>query len=78
MSIRSIIYLLKMKMASPRQRAEMLKNGVGGIIVGNNCEIQSNVTFGSEPYLIEVGDNVRITQGVTFVTHDGGMWVLMT
>lgn len=32
--------------------------------------------FGSEPYLIELGDNVRITNGVRFVTHDGGLWVL--
>lgn len=32
--------------------------------------------FGSEPYLIELGNNVRITNGVRFVTHDGGLWVL--
>ena len=32
--------------------------------------------FGSEPYLIELGDNVRVTNGVRFVTHDGGLWVL--
>lgn len=32
--------------------------------------------FGTEPYLIEIGNNVRITDGVKFVTHDGGLWVL--
>ncbi|MDO5151472.1 MAG: acyltransferase [Oscillospiraceae bacterium] len=26
--------------------------------------------------MIELGDNVRITNGVRFVTHDGGLWVL--
>ena len=26
--------------------------------------------------MIEIGDNVRITSGVRFVTHDGGVWVL--
>lgn len=32
------------------------------------------VNFGSEPYLIKLGDNVRISFGVTFVNHDGGTW----
>lgn len=47
-----------------------------GGIIGTGCEIFPNVEFGSEPYLISIGDNVRITNGVRFVTHDGGMWVL--
>lgn len=29
-------------------------------------------TFGSEPWLIELGDNVHITSEVLFLTHDGG------
>lgn len=33
-------------------------------------------TFGSEPYLVSLGDHVTITSGVRFVTHDGGVWVL--
>ena len=28
--------------------------------------------FGSDPYLITIGNNVHITKGVTFTTHDGG------
>jgi acetyltransferase-like isoleucine patch superfamily enzyme len=31
------------------------------------------VDFGSEPFLIEIGDNVTITNGVGFITHDGGV-----
>lgn len=48
----------------------------GGGKLGKNCEIYSSVVFGTEPYLIEIGNNVRITDGVKFVTHDGGLWVL--
>ena len=48
----------------------------GGGKLGNGCEIYSSVIFGTEPYLIEIGNNVRITDGVKFVTHDGGLWVL--
>ena len=47
-----------------------------GMKVGIGCEIYKNVDFGSEPYLIEIGNQVRITSGCRFVTHDGGIWVL--
>lgn len=47
-----------------------------GGIMGKNCEIFPDVEFGSEPYLIKIGNYVRITNGVRFVTHDGGVWTL--
>ena len=34
------------------------------------------MSFGSEPYLIELGNHVRVNEGVHSVTYDGGMWVL--
>lgn len=47
-----------------------------GGIIGSGCDIYPNVEFGSEPYLIRIGNNVRITYGVKFITHDGGLWTL--
>lgn len=47
-----------------------------GVKIGEGCEIFDGSTFGSEPYLITIGNNVRITEGVTFLNHDGGVWVL--
>lgn len=47
-----------------------------GVIIGERCEIYSSASFGSEPYLISLGDHVRVNSGVNFVTHDGGVWVL--
>lgn len=47
-----------------------------GIKLGENCEIYDNVSWGSEPYMISIGNHVRITNGVRFITHDGGVWVL--
>lgn len=47
-----------------------------GMIIGENCEIYKSASFGSEPYLIRIGNHVRINSGVNFVTHDGGAWVL--
>jgi len=45
-----------------------------GVKIGKNCKIASRF-FGSEPYLIEIGDHVQITQDVRFSNHGGG-WVL--
>ena len=42
-----------------------------GMKIGVNCEIYSSAKFGSEPYLITIGDHVRINDQVQFVTHDG-------
>lgn len=45
-----------------------------GVVIGENCNIQK-VSFGSEPYLVKVGDSVQITDGTKIFTHGGG-WVL--
>jgi acetyltransferase-like isoleucine patch superfamily enzyme len=49
-----------------------------GVRVGQECRLigVSRETFGSEPYLIRLGDHVTITAGVRFITHDGGVWVM--
>lgn len=44
-----------------------------GVKIHKNCNIQ-NVSFGSEPYLIEIGNHVQITDGTKIFTH-GGAWV---
>lgn len=41
-----------------------------GVKVGDNCRIFTR-NFGSEPFLIKIGDNVTVTKGVQFITHDG-------
>jgi len=41
-----------------------------GAKVGKNCSIQINF-LASEPYLVEIGDNVAIAPGVKLITHDG-------
>jgi acetyltransferase-like isoleucine patch superfamily enzyme len=48
-----------------------------GVQVGHNCRFVGfdAATFGSEPYLVRLGDHVTITTGVRFITHDGGVWI---
>ena len=46
-----------------------------GVKIGD-FEIYPSASFGSEPYLISIGKNVRINANVQFITHDGGCWVI--
>lgn len=46
-----------------------------GLNAGKGVEIVGRSNFGSEPYLITLEDYVRVSFGVTFITHDGGTWV---
>jgi acetyltransferase-like isoleucine patch superfamily enzyme len=45
-----------------------------GVKHGDDCRFVSK-NWGSEPYLIEIGNHVHITKGVSFITHDGSVWV---
>lgn len=45
-----------------------------GVKVGNNCRFYS-ADFFSEPYLVEIGNNVIISGRVIFLTHDGSIYL---
>ena len=66
--LKKIYYLFTILFLSPEK---YLKRR--GVVIGKGCDIQTR-NFGSEPYLIEIGDRVQITSGVKFFTHGGG-WV---
>lgn len=74
MKYNSKLWKLFFHFSNNTSRINLLRQG--GVKIGKGCDINSDVVFGSEPYLISIGDNVRIAGGVKFVTHDGGLWVL--
>lgn len=44
-----------------------------GAMIGEHCDIYCGIGgFGTEPYLIHIGNNVTLTGGVKLITHDGG------
>lgn len=48
-----------------------------GANIGEDCSfIGRNISMSSEPYLITIGNHVRVSFDVAFVTHDGGTFVL--
>lgn len=69
-------------MLKVKRRLQLRADPVGfakglGVSVGEHCRLLgvSASTFGSEPYLVSLGEHVTVTGGVRFVTHDGGVWV---
>ena len=46
-----------------------------GLKLGRDVRVIGKPDFGSEPYLIEIGNHVTVSSNVTFITHDGATWV---
>ena len=64
--MKKLIHLLRKHSMSRLEYARYL-----GVNIGKRCYI-GKCSFGSEPYLISIGDHVQITKGVSFITHTGG------
>lgn len=70
-----LLYRIILKIRSLHE--DMIKNVVikvainKGLKVGDNLYVQGVPNFGSEPFLIEMGDNVTIAEGVSFINHGG-------
>lgn len=63
--IKYLVHLLKKRLNSPVKYARSI-----GVQVGKNTQI-FKVYWSSEPYLISIGDNCQITNGVRIFTHGG-------
>lgn len=61
-------YLKVLRHIDPIRHARML-----GVVLGDGCRL-IDVDFGSEPWLVRLGDHVSASD-CHFITHDGGVWV---
>ena len=66
MSIMRILYKYTVGFFNPIRYAQKIGVNVGGV------HIYGRVSWSSEPWIITLGNNVHITDGVKFITHDGG------
>ena len=71
-TLKKIHYSLEIRMYDNFTIAEYFRKQ--GAQVGDGC-VFSIRDIGTEPYLVKIGNNVAVTSGVTFNTHDGGTWV---
>lgn len=72
--IRVLFHKLSIGMMNKKQYINYLRKE--GVQIGEGCDIAKSSVFGNEPWLVKIGNNVRITRNVQFVTHDGGIWTL--
>lgn len=56
-----VIEKIKWRLLSDRKKIEILRSR--GLVMGEGCEILNGFDFGSEPYLVKIGNNVRIAGG---------------
>lgn len=61
------VYRHFLKKRNPIKYAKVL-----GVNFGKNLHIYGDVHWSTEPWIINIGDDVHITDGVRFLTHDGG------
>lgn len=47
-----------------------------GVILGKNCKLNGSPNWGSEPWLISIGDYSEVSFECAFVTHDGAIGVI--
>ena len=64
------LYYAYLRKFNPKKYA--IKSGVQ---LGENVRFTGRIGFGSEPYLISIGNHVCIA-GAEFINHDGAAWVL--
>jgi len=72
--LKRIINKIMVTLITDSQNANYLRKC--GYTIGEGSYIYKNAYIGSEPSLVKIGRNVRVTNGVYFITHDGGLWTL--
>lgn len=75
--MKNILYKIYKKLFLRSYKAKrnyLIKQGAK---IGENTRIIADISsFGTEPYLVEIGKNCLISNSVDFMTHDGGISVL--
>lgn len=75
--LRAFHRLLTIRKANQSYESKLKYLRKMGVSIGTKTRLNCSVTaFGTEPYLITVGDDCLIAYGVNFITHDGGVKVL--
>lgn len=71
-------YCMQRKLVQNLQRVFLGKERFArrlGVTIGTGCRILTH-DFGSEPFLVSVGDNTTLSHGVRFINHDGAAWLV--
>ena len=64
------LYLFILKKQNPQKYARTI-----GVSIGEYCKLNGSPEWGSEPWLISIGNHSEISFDCVFITHDGSTWV---
>jgi UDP-3-O-[3-hydroxymyristoyl] glucosamine N-acyltransferase len=64
------IYLILLSKINPLKHAKKI-----GVRVNKGLRLYGSIGWGSEPWIIDLGEDVILTNHVTFITHDGGYYI---
>lgn len=67
--INQIFKFLRKKLENPINYSKRI-----GVSIGENCKLNGIPNWGSEPWLISLGDHTEISFDCVFITHDGATW----
>ena len=74
---RNLYYKIRIRFANLNYKSKIKYLRRQGASIGNGTRLICQISaFGTEPYLITVGENCLLSAGVQFMTHDGGVKVL--
>ena len=71
----SVLSSAHQQLRDARLRLGIMRARRDGVVIGDDCIFRGLPGFGSEPYLISIGNRVRIASHVQMITHDGGISV---
>lgn len=73
----NLISIIKLKLVNRSFESKIKYLRSKGVVIGDKTRLLCNTNaFGSEPYLISVGENCLFSNNVNIFTHDGGVKVL--
>lgn len=73
----SILSNIKLRIANKSSASRVKYLQERGCKIGAKTRLLCNIScFGTEPYLIEIGDDCLLSGNLSFYTHDGGVKVL--
>jgi acetyltransferase-like isoleucine patch superfamily enzyme len=72
--IKKAIFKLRLSFSNEYKKPLIYKKYLK-IKIGDKARFTGKINFGSEPYLITIGNHVTLAHNVTFHTHDGGVWI---
>lgn len=72
--IKKILFKLRLSISNEYKRPDIYRKYLN-VKIGEKARFTGTIHFGSEPFLVSIGNHVTLAHNVTFHTHDGGVWI---